>query len=90
VWALLFLLPLLTPSPHARLDGGLCRGTVYNRRENGLLTQQYLFTAGFDSNTCKHHGKNPCDELMREIFLEEKLGKMDLFEMPVTSRPARS
>lgn len=79
-------LPLLLSAPlHACSDGRLCRGTVYKRRENGLFTQQYNFMAVFDSNTCKGCEKIPSSELIWD-FLEEKLGKTDLSEMPVTSR----
>lgn len=61
----------------------LCRG-----RGNGLFTQQYHFMAGFDSNTCKSCEKFSPGNLWD--FLEEKLDKTDLPELPVTSSPVSS
>lgn len=55
----LFLPLLLSPPPCACSEGRLCRGTVYNSRENGLFTQQSHFTAGFDSSAWKDCEKFP-------------------------------
>lgn len=80
--------PLFSPPPRACSGGRLCRGTVYNRRENGTFAQHNHFMWLWQQ-CLQRLWKIPSSELIWD-FLEERLGKADVYEVPVTSRPVSS